>query len=94
MRFLALSLVLFIVTPQIPRTREKTAVDSMDLPLAKPQFSPVHIDESAYYRIAERVIYKSYPVYVPGREPAGYMVRLKTVEQEVAFDPSPLKTAG
>ncbi len=89
---LALFLVFFIATPQIPRTWEKAAVDSMELPLANPQFSPIHIDEAAYYRIPERVIYKSYPVYAPGREPAGYMERLKTVEPEAAFDPSALKT--
>src|SRR5580698_10851379 len=72
----------------IPRTWEKAAVDTLELPLANPEFSPIHIDETDYYRIPERVIYKSYPVYAPGREPSGYMDRLKTVEPEVAFDPS------
>jgi mono/diheme cytochrome c family protein len=76
----------------IPRTWEKAAVDTLELPLANPEFSPIHIDETDYYRIPERVIYKSYPVYAPGREPSGYMDRLKTVEPEVAFDPSALRT--
>jgi hypothetical protein len=90
--FLAVVLAMFINTPEIPRTWERSAVDAMELPLANAQFSPVHIDQAAYYRIPERVIYKSYPVYAPGREPAGYMAWLTTVEPEMAFDPSALKT--
>lgn len=87
---LALAAVAFAV--DIPRTWEKAALDTLELPLANREFSPIHIDETAYYRIPERVIYKSYPVYAPGREPEGYMERLKTVEPEVAFDPSVLST--
>ena len=70
----------------------KGAVDTLELPLANREFSPIHIDETGYYRIPERVIYESYPVYAPGFEPAGYMERLKTVEAKVAFDPSTLRT--
>ena len=55
--------------------------------MAKPEFSPAHIDKAAYYGIPERVIYKSYKVYAPGREPTGYAEWLRTVEPEVAFDP-------
>ena len=78
----------------IPRTWEKSAVEALELPLAKPEYSPVHLDEAAYYRIPERVIYKSYPVYAPGREPAGYAAWLRTLEPEVAFDPARLTTPG
>src|ERR1700682_1763571 len=92
MKPLAIFLAIFAFTPGIPRTWEKTAVDAMELPLANGQFSPIHIDEAAYYLIPERVIYKSYPVYAPGSEPAGYMERLKKIAPEVAFDPSALKT--
>jgi len=74
----------------IPRTWEKFAVETLELPLAKREFSPTHIDEATYYRITERVIYKSYPVYAPGREPTGYAEWLRKVEPEVAFDPSRL----
>jgi hypothetical protein len=92
MKLLPLFLVLFAFAPDIPRTWEKAAVATMELSLANREFSPVHIDEASYYRIPERVIYKSYPVYAPGREPAGYMEWLKTAEPEVAFDPSALST--
>ncbi len=91
MKVLALVLATVAFAADIPRTWERAAVDTLELPLANPEFSPTHIDETAYYRIPERVIYKSYPVYAPGRAPAGYLERLKTVEPEVAFDPSILR---
>ncbi len=94
MKILAVALVLAVsaFAADIPRTWEKSRVESLELPLAKPEFSPVHLDEAAYYRIPERVIYKTYPVYAPGREPAGYQEFLKAVEPEVTFDPSKLTT--
>jgi hypothetical protein len=92
MKLLAVFLGVIAFTPEIPRTWEKAALDTMELPLANAQFSPIHIDEAAYYRIPQRVIYKSYPVYAPGRAPAGYMEWLETLEPEVAFEPSTLKT--
>jgi hypothetical protein len=92
MKVLALVLATVAFAADIPRTWERAAVDTLELPLANPEFSPTHIDETAYYRIPERVIYKSYPVYAPGRAPAGYLERLKTVDPEVAFDSSLLHT--
>lgn len=92
MKVAALILAAVAFAVDIPRTWNKVAVDTLELPLANPEFSPTHIDETAYYRIPERVIYKSYPVYAPGREPAGYMEWLNTVEPEVAFDASTLRT--
>jgi len=83
-------LVWCALAADIPRTWDQSAVETLELPLANPEHSPVHIDEAAYYRIPERVIYKSYPVYAPGREPVGYMERLRSVEPETAFDPARL----
>src|SRR5450432_1356247 len=90
MKILVAFLAVSALATDIPRTWEKSAVETLELPLAKPEFSPAHIDEAAYYRIPERVIYKSYKVYSPGREPTGYAEWLRTVEPEVAFDPSRL----
>jgi hypothetical protein len=78
---------------QIPRTWAQSAIDSLELPLSTAQYSPVHISEEAYYQIPERVIYKTYPVYGPDREPAGYSQWLKNREPETAFDASKLKTS-
>jgi hypothetical protein len=92
MKTLAAFLAFSAIAADIPRTWEQSAVDTLELPLAVREFSPAHIDEAGYYRIPERVIYKSYPVYAPGREPQGYAAWLTTVEPEVAFDPSHLAT--
>lgn len=79
--------------PDIPRTWTDSAVAALEVPLAKPNYSPVHISEKAYYQIPTRTIYRTYPVYHPSREPAGYLEWLKTREPEVAFDPAKLKTS-
>ena len=80
---------------EVPRTWRQPAVDTLETPLANSKYSPVHISEEAYYKIPERVIYKSYQVYRPGREPAGYMEWLKTREPEiVSFDGSDWVAAG
>src|SRR6267154_4887293 len=76
----------------IPRTWEDASVATLEVPLANPKFSPIHISEAEYYRLPERTIYKSYPVYHPDREPAGYMEWLKGREPEIAFNPVGLKT--
>jgi mono/diheme cytochrome c family protein len=92
MRFLLPFLALSLFAADIPHTWDKAAVESLEVPLVKPEFSPVHIDETTYYRIPERVLYKVYPVYAPGREPAGYMDHLKTLDPVVAFDASKITT--
>lgn len=81
-----------LAQPNIPRTWTDADVSSLELPLANPKYSPVHISEDAYYQIHPRVIYKSYAVYHPNREPAGYFESLKSREPEIAFEPSKLKT--
>jgi hypothetical protein len=72
--------------PEVPRTWSGQAVASLEVPLADPSHSPIHIDEKTYYQIPERTIYRSYPVYHPSREPAGYMEWLKQQAPQVAFD--------
>jgi hypothetical protein len=78
--------------PQIPKTWDDEAVASMEVPLANPDRTPKHISSEYYYKMVERVFYKSYPVYAPGKEPPGYMDWLKQQEPEIAFDATKLKT--
>src|SRR4051794_20188721 len=89
---IAILLAATLFQPEIPRTWEDAAVAALEVPLANPKYSPVHIREAEYYRIPARVIYKTYPVYEPRREPAGYMEWLKQREPEVALDASRLRT--
>jgi hypothetical protein len=76
----------------IPRTWTDSAVAELEVPLVNPKYSPVHISEKAYYQIPTRTIYRTYPVYHPSRQPAGYMEWLKNQEPEIAFDPAKLTT--
>jgi hypothetical protein len=79
-------------SPEIPRVWTDRAVADLELPLANPAYSPIHVREEAYYRIPERVIYKTYPVYHPQREPAGYRQWLEQQAPANAFDPAKLTT--
>src|SRR2546425_5198273 len=92
MRLAILALPLLLSAQPIPRTWNAASVSSFELPLARPAFSPIQISEEAYYRIPERVLYKTYPVYHPSREPVGYLDWLKQQEPEIAFNASEYRT--
>ncbi len=77
---------------QVPQTWDPDAIASVEIPLADARNSPTHISRDYYYRIPVRRVYKSYPVYAPGREPKGYWEWLRQQEPEVVFDPVRLKS--
>lgn len=79
-------------TPQdIPRIWTDDAMRDVELPLAS--HIPVHhMPADYYYRIPTRPNVKTYPIYAPGREPAGYWEWLQQQEPQPAFDPSAIKT--
>jgi len=70
----------------VPRIWDDQAIATLEVPLANPVGSPKHISSDYYYRIPVRPIYKNYPVYAPGHEPAGYMEWLKGREPEIEWD--------
>ena len=78
--------------PKIPKTWVDAEMADLELPLAKPEFSPVHVSADYYYRLKIRPVYRSYPVYMPGREPVGYIESLLDKAPEIIFDASSLKT--
>jgi hypothetical protein len=102
--FVILSLMAFLTTGQaqksegdgsrdIPKTFDDEALATMDVPLANAAFSPVHGASQLYYSLRLRLLYKTYTVYAPGKEPPGYMDWLKQQEPElIPFDVSKLKT--
>jgi hypothetical protein len=75
-------------SPQIPRTWDDAEIARHEVPLAQPEASPKHVSSDYYYRIPARPIYKSYPVYAHGREPAGYFEWLAQQEPLVVWDDS------
>lgn len=88
----ALTAAAQLFSPQIPKFWDDHEVEKFELPLANPKYSPRHMSAAEYYALKVRPIYKTYPVYAPGREPAGYREHLKTLEPEIVFDPANLRT--
>ena len=78
--------------PVIPKTWDEEALTTLQAPLADAHASPVHITSDFYYRLPVRTIYKSYPIYAPGKEPPGYLDRLKQQEPEIVFDATKLNS--
>ncbi len=76
----------------IPAFWDAELLHDYELPLATPGMSPTHVSRDYYYALAERPLFKSYPIYHPDREPAGYLERLRQAEPERLFDPAILKT--
>lgn len=52
-----------------------------------------YIPADAYYKIPERTIYKTYPVYRPDKEPENYIPFLSAQNPEIVFKPEALKSA-
>ena len=80
------------VRPTIPRVWDDAEMAALQLPLVDSAASPKQIPSDYYYRIPVRTIYKNYPVYVPGKEPDGYLEWLKQQEPQSTFDPAALET--
>ena len=78
--------------PDIPRAWDDREVAAFQVPLAQRDRSPQYLSSEEYYALKVRPIYRTYPVYAPGREPAGYMESLKQKEPEIVFDASKLRT--
>ena len=70
----------------VPRAWDDQGLATLVLPLADPAASPEHVPAEYYYRIPVRPIYRSYPVYRPDKEPAGYFADLQRREPEVLWD--------
>ena len=74
--------------PEIPKAWADKDVAGFEVPLTDPDRSPRYMTEKEYYALKVRPIYRSYPVFVEGREPAGYIDSLKQKEPLVIFDPA------
>lgn len=79
-------------SPVIPVVWDEQAVASMTLPSPVAGGRILYLSSRDYYRVPVLPIYQSYPVYAPGREPAGYLDSLKRQEPQVVFDPATLQS--
>ena len=78
--------------PDIPKVWDDQAVATMEVPLAERDRSPKYMSSAEYYALKVRPIYRSYPIYMAGREPKGYLESLKQKDPEIIFDPAKLRT--
>src|SRR5215510_9736597 len=77
--------------PDIPKVWDDNQMRNVELPLAA--HIPVHhMPSDYYYRIPVRPNLKTYPIYVPGKEPKGYWEWLQQQEPAPAFNIASLKT--
>ena len=77
---------------EIPRLWDIKKLKSGYLPMADRSIQVQPIAEELYYKLPERVAYKTYPLYVPGREPKGYYEWLLQQKPEIVFDQSKIKS--
>ena len=78
--------------PEIPKAWDDQEVARFEMPLAQRDRSPRYMTAEEYYPLKVRPIYRWYPMYAAGREPAGYLESLKQKEPEIIFDASRLRT--
>lgn len=77
--------------PAIPTTWDETALADWATPVAGLNLRPTHITSAEYYSAPEHNL-RSYPVYMPGREPEGYWEMLQRVGPKPLIEPATLKT--
>ncbi len=76
----------------IPKLWDMEKLRSAHVPLVDKSIHVEPIAEKLYNKIPERVAYKTYPLYMPEREPKGYYEWLLKQNPEIIFDASKIKT--
>ena len=77
--------------PLIPKIWDDTALADWATPLAGINARPTHISSKEYYTLPIDNL-KTYPVYFPGREPAGYWEMLQRAGAKPQIEPEKLKS--
>jgi hypothetical protein len=78
----------------IPKTWDDARLATLEIPVASLGAGKKHhVPAEYYYHVPIRPVYRTYPVYVPGREPAGYQEWLKQQDPKIVFDDAKPRTA-
>jgi mono/diheme cytochrome c family protein len=83
-----LSLAVLAQSTAVPRTWDDAALEDWATPVAGLNLRPAHFTAAEYYRAPADNL-RSYPVYYPGREPAGYWDRLQAVGPQPLIETKP-----
>ncbi len=76
----------------IPRLWDMKKLKTAHLPLVDKSIEVNPISEDLYNKIPERIAYKTYPLYLSGKEPKGYYEWLLKQNPEIVFDASKIKS--
>jgi mono/diheme cytochrome c family protein len=77
--------------PEIPRVWDEAALAGWATPLAGLGKPPTHLTPAEYYSIPEDNL-RSYPLYMPDREPPGYFERVRNAGAQPLIEPDKLVT--
>ena len=77
---------------EVPKLWRDEKIKTLHLPMADKSVEVKPISEELFYKLKEKVAYKTYPLYMPGKEPKGYYEWLLKQEPEIVFDASKLKS--
>ncbi len=77
--------------PDIPKAWDEKALADWATPLAGLNVRPTHISPEQYYSLPVENL-RTYPVYLAGREPAGYWQMLNAVGPQPMIEPARLKS--
>jgi mono/diheme cytochrome c family protein len=78
-------------TPDVPRVWDEAALSDWATPIAGLNVRPTHMTAAAYYALPEENL-RTYPVYLPGREPQGFADMLRTIGPQPLMEPQSLRT--
>jgi len=78
--------------PPIPKTWDEKQLESLEIPVSTLPTGKKHVSADYYYSIPVRPLYKTYPVYAPGRAPKDYDEWLQKQQPELIFDFTKLHT--
>ena len=76
-----------------PKTWDEAALAEWATPVAGLNVRPGHLSEKDYYALPVENL-RTYPVYYPGREPAGYWEMVQQLGPQPLIEPARLKTAA
>ena len=88
---IVLSGVLLAASTAVPPTWDEAALEEWATPLAGLNVQPGHFSAAEYYRAPIDNL-RTYPVYYPGREPAGYWDLLQSVGPKPLIEPGALSS--
>jgi hypothetical protein len=90
----ALAVVLAVLLPwghTVPRVWDEEALADWATPLAGLNERPTHMSAAEYYAIPEENL-RTYPVYMPGREPEGYWDTILRAGPQPLIEPDELES--